>query len=502
MKRGKVFLVGAGPGDPGLITVKGLQCISSADVVVFDRLVDRRLLEHASPMAELVDVGKVPGEGGARQAKINELLVANAAEGKMVVRLKGGDPFVFGRGGEEAEVLHTADLPFEVIPGVTSAIAAPAYAGIPLTHRGVASSFTVVTGSESPDKSSSSVSWESLAKLDGTLVVLMGWENLAKIVEVLVCSGRPIETPIALVQWGTEPMQKTVVGTLSDIVSNAEDSGLAPPVVAVIGEVVRLRERLGWFERYTLFGKRILVTRTCTQASILSKLLFQRGAEAIEVPTIEIQSLENYNELDDAIRGLQQYDWVVFTSANAVQAIFDRLYALGLDTRSFGKVNVGAIGSTTTAGLRQHGIKADYVPGTFTSDGIIEGLKDRRFEGKRVLLPRADIAPNALPNGLRASGADVHEVFAYRTVTPDDAGERLNEALSQRIDVATFTSSSTVINLARLLDGNLDALSRAAVACIGPITAATAREVGLSVDIVAGEHTITGLVDALEAHFT
>ena len=327
MKRRKVFLVGAGPGDPGLITVKGLRCIASADVVVFDRLVDKRLLDHASPAAELVDAGKVPGEGGAQQPSINELLVTKATEGKVVVRLKGGDPFVFGRGGEEADVLHAANIPFEVVPGVTSAIAVPAYAGIPLTHRTLASSFTVVTGSESPDKSCSSVSWDTVAKLEGTLVVLMGWENLAKIVEALVRHGRPIETPIALVQWGTEPMQKTVVGTLADIVSKSTDGGLAPPVVAVIGEVVNLRDTLRWFERRTLFSKRILVTRTRTQASTLSDLLSQRGAEAIEVPTIEVLSLHDYSELDDVLRGLQQYDWVVFTSTNAVQAVFDRIYS-------------------------------------------------------------------------------------------------------------------------------------------------------------------------------
>ena len=502
MRPGTVFLVGAGPGDPGLITVKGLRCVESADVVVYDRLVDRRLLDHAGPDAELIDVGKLPGEAGQRQDESNALLVERAKAGKRVVRLKGGDPFVFGRGGEEAELLHTKGVPFEVVPGVTSAIAAPAYAGIPLTSRGLASSFTVVTGSEDPHKGESSLDWKHLAQQEGTLVVLMGWENLTGIVETLVQQGRPPDYPVALVRWGTEPYQQTVVGTLLDIVDKATDAGLAPPVVAVFGEVVGLRERLRWFDNRPLFGKRVLVTRTRAQASALSEMLSQRGAQAIELPTIEIEPLDDYGELDEALRRLESYDWVFFTSVNAVQAVFGRIEALGLDARDFRTAKVGAIGVTTVASLRERGIVADFVPDAFVSESVIDGLKGQGFGGGRVLLPSADIAREKLSEGLSNLGATVHRVTAYRTVTPEDSGARLGDILSNGIDVATFTSSSTVTNLARLLEGKQEGLAGAAIACIGPITAATAREWGLKVDIVAREHTIAGLVDALEAHFT
>ena len=502
VSKGKVFLVGAGPGDPGLITVKGLQCIEAADVVVYDRLVDSRLLGRAGPDAELIDVGKVPGEGGSKQADLNSLLVQKAKQGKRVVRLKGGDPFVFGRGGEEADALQQEGVAFEVVPGVTSAIAAPAYAGIPLTHRGVASSFTVVTGTEMPGKGASTVDWGALAKQPGTLVVLMGWENLPAIVEGLMRHGKGPETPIALVRWGTEPYQETVVGTLSDIVDRAADSGLKPPVVAVVGQVVQLREKLRWFDNQPLFGKRILVTRTRSQAGVLSRLLAERGAEAIELPTIEIGPIDDHRELDDAIRNLGRYEWVVFSSANAVRAVFDRLRIIGLDARAFHGARVAAIGSTTADRLAERGIAADFVPEELVSEAMVDGLRRQGLESGRVLLPSADIAREALAEGLSALGATVDEVAVYRTLPADGVEARIHHVLADGVDVATFTSSSTATNLVRLLDGSVDRLSGATIACIGPITATTARELGLKVDIVATEHTIPGLVDALEAHFT
>ena len=502
MKAGTVFLVGAGPGDPRLITLKGLQCLESAEVVVYDRLVDKRLLSHAGSKAELIDVGKFPGKGGSRQEGINALLVAKAKEGKRVVRLKGGDPFVFGRGGEEAEALSAEGVTFEVVPGVTSATAAPAYAGIPVTHRGLASSFTVVTGSEAPDKDDFSLDWDQLARQAGTLVVLMGWENLASIAETLMRHGRPPDSPVALVQWGTEPHQQTIVGTLSDIVGKAADAGLAPPVVAVFGDVVDLRERLRWFDNRPLFGKRVLVTRTRAQAGALSERLAERGAQAIELPAIETQPLADYSALDGALRRLEANDWVIFTSVNAVQAVFDRLDAMGLDARAFHTAKVGAIGIATATSLREHGIVVDFAPDAFTSESVVDDLKSRGFEGGRVLLPQADIARETLSQGLSAMGATVEQVTVYRTVSPEDSGTRVEAILSEGIDVATFTSSSTVENLARLLDGKLDAISGVTIACIGPITAATAGELGLKVDIVAKEHTVAGLVNALEAHFT
>ena len=501
MRPGKVSLVGAGPGDPGLVTVKGLRCIEAAEVVIYDRLVDPRLLAHAPSHAELIDAGKVPGEGGKRQAEINALMLTKAGEGKRVVRLKGGDPFVFGRGGEEAEVLHKAGVAFDVVPGITSATAAPAYAGIPLTHRGLASSFTVVTGSEAADGPGPAVAWDKLAEADGTLVVLMGWESLDSIAKTLVQFGRSPDTPIALVQWGTEPYQRTVVGTLSDIVGKAEQAGLAPPVVAVIGKVVLRRAEMRWFDNRPLFGKRVLVTRTRSQAGALSDLLSDRGAQPIELPTIEIRALDDYSDLDGALGRLTSFDWVIFTSANSVDAVFDRLGALRFDCRAFGSTRVAAIGSATAESLREHGIVADFVPETFVSDAIVGGLKDRELGGSRVLLPRADRAPQALSQDLSTIGAVVEEVTAYRTVPPEESGKLIVDVLSDGIEIATFTSSSTVTSLVRILDGSLDRLSQVTVACIGPVTAATARELGLRVDIVAREHTVAGLLDALEAHF-
>ena len=501
MSEGVVYLVGAGPGDPGLLTVKGRRCVETADVVVHDRLVDRRILRHARERAEVIDVGKVRGQGGSTQPKINSLLVQRAKEGRKVVRLKGGDPFVFGRGGEEADALREAGVAFQVVPGVTSAIAAPAYAGIPLTHRGVASAFTVVTGTEAPGSQSSPIEWEALARRPGTLVLLMAWESLPTIVEALLRHGKQPDTPTALVRWGTEPYQQTVVGTLESIEAKAAAAGLRPPVVAIIGEVVRLRERLRWFDNRPLWGRRVLVTRTRTQAGALSRLLDERGADAIELPTIETRPMDDYGVLDDALADLQGREWVVFTSTNAVGAVFDRLRALGLDSRALYGTRVAAIGPTTASDLEQRGIKPDFVPDRAVSEALAEGLIQQGVQGRRVLLPRADAGREVLARSLREAGAAVDDVPVYRTVAPSGLDDRLDDILDGGIDAATFTSSSTVRNLVRLLDGGLDRLSGVLVACIGPVTAATAREMGLEVGLVAREHTIPGLVDALEQHF-
>ena len=502
MKSGTVHLVGAGPGDPGLITLRGLECLESADVIVYDRLVDRRLLRYARPQAELVDVGKSPGERGERQQEINRLLVDRATQDKDVVRLKGGDPFVFGRGGEEAEFLRAHHVPFEVVPGISSALAAPAYAGIPLTHRDLAPSFTVMTGSRARESSKDDDHDQQFVYQGGTLVVLMGWENLVEIVERLVDGDWPPDTPAALVRWGTEPYQQTVVGTLSDIVSRAVDAGLAPPVVAIFGQVVELRKRLRWFDNRPLFGKRVLITRTRVQSSALSKLLVQRGAQPVELPTIVIEEPKDYEALDEALGRLRSFDWVIFTSANTVDAVFGRLGALALDTRALGGVRVAAIGAATAASLAGRGIVSDFAPVAFESEGIVEGLSKAGLNGQRVLLPRSDIARQRLTRGLASLGATVEEVTAYRNVTPEDACDRLDDALSEGIDIATFTSASTVKNLVDLLDGKLERISGATIACIGPITAAAARQRGLKVDVVAREHLVQGLVDDLEAYFS
>lgn len=501
MTKGIVYLVGAGPGDPGLITVKGLSLIQSAEVIVHDRLVDRRLLKHVSPTAELIDVGKIPGRRDNRQSDINALLVDLGNKGKRVVRLKGGDPFVFGRGSEEAGELRQAGIPFEIVPGITSSISAPAYAGIPVTHRGLSSHFTVVTGNEDPDKPESVIQWDKLAQIGGTLVVLMGWENLPGIVEKLLAAGRKPSTPVAMVQWGTEPHQKAVTATLETIVRVAKESDLGSPVVTIIGEVASLRDGLAWYDNRPLFGKRILVTRTRTQAGALSDLLVQRGAAAVELPTIEIQPLNDYPELDIALSELSKFDWAIFASTNAVDVVFQRLELAGMDARAFGTVKLGAIGPATAGALRRRGLNPDFVPESFVSEAVVSGLKDLGMAGMKVLLPHGDIARDTLTNGLTNLGAVVSRALAYRTVTPDDSENLAKEILAEGVDVATFSSSSTVTNLCKLI-GNVDKLSKITIACIGPITAATAREMGLKVDIVSEEHTIPGMVEAIEEYFS
>ena len=502
---GKVYLIGAGPGDPGLITVKGLHCLQEADVVVYDRLVDQRLLGTARKEAELVFVGKGPGERDMEQENINRYLVDRALEGKVIARLKGGDPFVFGRGGEEAQALAQARVPFDVVPGVTSAIAAPAYAGIPLTHREMASSFTVVSGSEDSSKEESSVQWDVLAHLGrggGTLVVLMGWGTLDRITDALIKEGMEASTPVALIRWGTEPYQSTVTGTLEDVVQRGKEAGLSPPVVAVIGPVVDLRREVRWFDNRPLFGKRVLVTRSRTQASVLSEMLAQEGAEPVEVPTIEFSPIDDHSHIDSAIGSLHNYSSVIFTSANGVEAFFRRLRALERDSRVFGGVKVGAIGPATAAALAQYGIVADFVPPQYVSEAIVQAMEMLDLKGARVLLPRADIGRDELADGLARLGAQVEQLSVYRTFMPEDSRERARDLLRDgNIDLVTFTSSSTVRNLLNLLDDDSSLLGGTLVACIGPITARTAQETGLQVDIVAQEYTIAGLVRALKEYF-
>ena len=498
---GIVYLIGAGPGDPGLITVKGLSRLREAEVIVYDRLVDRRTLGKAGIGAELVYVGKGPGQRAMEQDELNRYIVDRAREGKMVARLKGGDPFVFGRGGEEAQALALAGVPFEVVPGVTSAVAAPAYAGIPLTHRDMASSFTVVSGSEDPAKDESSVQWGALARSGGTLVVLMGWSTLENITGTLIKEGMEPSTPVALVRWGTEPYQCTVTGTLRDIARRGVEAGLCPPVVAVIGPVVDLRNEVRWFDKKPLFGKRVLVTRSRTQMSVLSEMLAEEGAEPIELPTIEFADAEDYSPLDSAITVLQTYSWVIFTSANGVGVFFSRMAALGVDSRAFGGVKVAAIGPATASALAQHGIMADFVPDKYVSEAIVQHMESVDLSGARVLLPRADIGREELTEGLARLGARVEQVCAYRTVMPQDSRGKATSLLREgNIDVATFTSSSTVRNLLDLLDGDRLLLQGVKIACIGPITARTAQELGLQVDIIAQDYTVAGLVRAMREY--
>ena len=506
-KNGKVYLIGAGPGDPGLLTVKGREALERADVVVYDRLAHPSLLDYAPASAERVFAGKARGQQELTQDGINALLVERAQAGLTVARLKGGDPFVFGRGGEEALALARCGIPFEVVPGVSSAIAAPAYAGIPVTHRGIATGFTVVSGSEDPSKPESSVRWEelarSLASHGGTLMTLMGWASIEKILDALQRAGLSADTPVALVQWGTWSRQKTVTGTLATAAEKGRAAGLAAPVVAVIGEVVKLRGELAWFDNRPLFGKRVLVTRSRTQASRMCELLEDAGAIPVELPAIAIAPPEDFAPLDDAISRLsslrQAQDWVIFASVNAVDAVFERLDAQGRDSRAFGAVRVGAIGPATAAALGQRGIRPDFTPSRSVSSAALEELAAYQWDGVSVLLPAADIGRDELADGLSRLGANVERVTAYRTITPPDAAQRARDAFADGVDIVTFTSSSTVRNLLSLLDGK-EALSDSLIACIGPVTSGTARELGLHVDIEAEEHTVDGLLESLTSY--
>jgi uroporphyrinogen III methyltransferase/synthase len=608
-KSGRVSLVGAGPGDPGLITVAGLERIREADVIVYDRLVNRRLLDHAREGAELIDVGKIPGESHDQEA-INRLLIKSARAGKRVVRLKGGDPFVFGRGGEEAEALRAAGIEFDVVPGVTSAVAVPAYAGIPVTHRGVAQSFAVITGHEAEEQQTADSKQQAVLPTADTLVFLMGVKTLSETVRKLTEAGRSSDTPVAVIRWGTTPDQQTVVGTLADIADRVEEAGITPPAITVVGEVVRLRDTISWFESKPLFGKRVLITRTRKQASVLAKLLADEGAIPIELPSIEIQPSYDQAVVEDAIEALSSgdYAWTVFTSANAVDIWMGLAQDLGYDARLFGGTNIAAIGPATAKKLAGYGIIADLVPDEYVAEGIVKELGRRWKPGKRpigfvavedagdddaidaflraitqetavarrevpgqirVLVPRAEDARPELIEGLRGLGVEVDEVTLYRAVVPSEAPADALEMLRRgEIDIVTFTSSSTVQNLVELLvdsseensrtksamkagttshdmvtivglegvkqiradhiifanegddvppefDAFLEKsyrewkrkkksvikklLTRPLIACIGPITAETARDLGLRVDVEAAEHTVEGLVTAVLA---
>ena len=499
MKQGMVYLVGAGPGDYKLISVRGLEYIQIADTIVYDRLADDRLLATARPDVELIYVGKASSEHTMRQEDINQLLVDKAKEGKTVVRLKGGDPFVFGRGGEEALLLVENQVAFEIVPGITSAISVPAYAGIPVTHRGIATSFAVITGHEDPTKSESTIKWSHLATAVDTLVFLMGVENLPHITKSLIEHGRSADTPAAVIRWGTKPEQRVLVTTVGQAAAAVAEAGMKPPAIFIVGEVVNLRAKLAWFDQRLLFGKKVLVTRAREQASVLTSELEDLGAQCIEAPAIKLVPPESYDELDTAIKQLTTYNWVIFTSVNGVKHFFDRLHNMKRDSRALGNARIAAIGAQTAAKLRDYGILADIVPVEFRAEGIVEALTGRIEQGMSVLIPRALVARDILPEKLREMGAKVDVVPAYRTVTGDTDGNILADQLKNgEIELVTFTSSSTVTNLLDLLGcQGAEILKNAKVACIGPITAGTCLEHGITPDVIAEEYTIKGLVQAI-----
>jgi uroporphyrinogen-III C-methyltransferase len=500
---GTVFLVGAGPGDPRLLTVGAMECMKRAEVVVYDHLADESILSYAPADAELIYVGKQSCKHTMRQEDINVLLADKAAEGKTVVRLKGGDPFVFGRGGEEALLLLERGIPFEILPGVTSAVSVPAYAGIPVTHRGVAVSFAVVTGHEDPTKAHSNIRWEHLATGVDTLVFLMGVANIPVITKKLIEHGRPADTPAAFIRWGTHPEQETYVTTVGEAAETVVRAGIRPPAIFIVGDVVKLRDNLRWFDRPAtrpLFGKRILVTRARAQASALTEKLTALGAACIEAPVIRIAPpADGYAALDGAIAELNAYQWLIFTSVNGVEHFFARLHAAGKDTRALGYARVAAIGAATSAALRAFGIRADLVPPEFRAEAVAEELRPLLPPRARILLPRAQEARDVLPDTLRAHGATVDVVAAYETVPEIEDAAIAQRLASGEIDMVTFTSSSTVKNLVKML-GNITPLQQVKIACIGPVTADTARSFALEPDIVAKEYTIDGLVCSIKEY--
>ncbi len=503
MSRGKVYLVGAGPGDPGLFTLRGKEVLGQAEVVIYDYLANPELLQFAPADAEQIYVGKQGGDHTLGQDGINRLLVEKGRD-HVVVRLKGGDPFVFGRGGEEAEDLAAADIPFEVVPGVTAAVAVPAYAGIPLSHRDYTASIGFVTGHERDDQESSNLAWDKLATAVGTLVLFMGVKNLPDISHNLIAHGRSPETPVAVIRWGTTTQQKTVVGTLAGIAKDVARAGLKPPAIIVVGEVVRLRERLNWFEGKPLFGRTVVVTRAREQASDFKALLGQWGAHCIEFPTIAIQPPASWEPLDQAIARLASYHWLIFTSVNGVAFFLERLRALGGDIRDLKGIRLAAIGPKTAEALENRGLRLDLVPREYRAEAILEALGADGVRGLRVLLPRAMEARDILPDTLRQWGAEVDVVPAYQTVLPDHESSRVLEALrAGEVDCVTFTSSSTVTNFLRMFarDKILPVLEGVAIACIGPITAETAQKQGLTVSIMPADYTIPALASAVRDHF-
>jgi uroporphyrinogen III methyltransferase/synthase len=500
-KGGNCFLVGAGPGDLGLVTLRAKECIERAEVIVYDYLCNPEMLRWAPETAELIFAGKKAGAHTMTQEEINALLVEKTREGKNVVRLKGGDPFLFGRGGEEAQALAAAGLSFVIVPGVSSAIAGPAYAGIPVTHRGKNSHVTFFTGHEDPEKSESAIDFSALAKLGGTQVMLMGVERIGAVAREMMAKGMRKDLPVALIRWATTGRQETLVGTLENIAQRVTASGFAAPAIAVFGDVVTLREELNWFEDRPLSGKRIVVTRTRAQAGVLTEQLRGLGADVIELPTIRIEPPTDLRAFAELVQDSHAYDWIVFTSVNGVNAFFDLFYKLYDDAREIGAARIAAIGPATAQRIKDFHMHVDLQPEEFVAESLAREFKKQGgVENLRILIARAEKARDLLPKELTALGAIVDEGFAYRTVpeTRDDIGAR-RRLLEEGADLITFTSSSTVENFLAL---GLPWPAQMQVASIGPITSKTARDGGLEVAIEARRHDIPGLVEAIRRFFS
>jgi uroporphyrinogen III methyltransferase/synthase len=514
--KGKVYIVGAGPGDIGLLTVKGLRCLRKAEVVVYDFHLNAQVLNYISHDAEFIYAGKRGGHHTMTQDEINGILIEKAKEGKIICRLKGGDPFIFGRGGEEAEALSREGIEFDVVPGVSSSVAAPAYAGIPLTHRLYSSSFAVIPGYEDITKKESAIDWSKLSTGVGTLVFLMAVKNIALITEKLIENGRSPDTPVAVIRWGTRPDQKTVIGTLKNISEIIKEKDIKPPATMVVGDVVKLRDALQWYEKKSLFGHRVLVTREHMEGF---EPLEELGAEIIEFPSIEVVPPVSYKELDKSIDHIDTYDWLIFTSRNGVKYFFKRFFDRDRDIRDLKGIKICAIGSKTAEEIKKYGIKTDLIPDEFRAEGLIEAFvrlsgkqtiphqppltKGRTeggvLQGMRFLLPRAEVAREIFPEKVRELGGEIDIPITYRTIKPESRGKRLRRFLKEgRISIATFTSAATFNNFRDIMGEDADKLlTGVIIAAIGPVTAKAVEKAGLHVDIIPKEATIEAMVEEI-----
>ena len=502
-KQGKVILIGAGPGDAGLLTLQGKHWLQKAEVILYDHLVNEDLLRFTKKETEVIYVGKKEGIATLDQEKINSLLIEKAKEGKVVVRLKGGDPFIFGRGGEEIQAVKRSKIPFLVVPGVTSVTGVAAYAGIPLTHRDLSSTLSIITGSNEKKQGDIHIDWEKIASRSGTLVFLMGARKLLLIVEKLMKFGKSPDTPIAVIQWGTTARQKTWKGTLSTIGKKTSKEKISPPALTIIGEVVNLKPELQWYEHLPLFGKSIVVTRKGDQAEGMIERLGELGAEPVFFPVIETVAPEDWATLDEALNNISRYDGLIFTSVNGVRFFFQRLKEIQQDIRNLKNLRVYTIGPKTAEAVRDLGICVDVVPEDFVAESLIESIGKEKITGQRFLIPRAAVAREVLPKTLREMGAQVDIAPAYQTILPKPKSDAFSKRLqSGDIDVLTFTSSSTVKNFLELTGKSLfEEVKKTRIACIGPITAETAKNAGLNVDILPKEYTVPALLEAIEDYY-
>lgn len=502
-KVGKVYLIGAGPGDPGLITVKGQKIISLADVIVYDYLVNTRLLGYAGNNCEIINVGKKSGHKELPQSGINKLLVEKAKRGNIVARLKGGDPFIFGRGAEEASVLAKNKIDFEIVPGLSSDYAVPEYAGIPPTHRNTSSSVAVITGHEDPEKTKSSIPWAALAKME-TLIVLMGIRNLSKIISRLKKHGKSSNTKIAVITWGTYTRQKTLTGTFRDIIGKISKSRIEPPGIIVIGEVVKFREHINWFEKKPLYGKKILITRPIDQSVTFAEKLEELGAETIIFPAVKISPPDSWRKLDRSLKKITEYDWIIFTSSNGVRFFFGRINDLKISIRAFSGIKFAVIGEKTSETLADKGFSADIVPSDYRAEGLLMEFKKFDIISKKILIPRAREAREVLPKGLKNLGADVDVVTAYQNIKPESLTSKsdISELRNTAVDVITFTSPSTVKNFYSVFSPNEKSFKNRIIASIGPVTSAALEKIGLTPDITPDKYTTECMLESIVEYYT